>query len=76
MTPRAAESLGSSLTLREAAERIGVGYSTLRRWVDEGQGPRTFRGPTAVRGRRVIRIYEKELIAWIDRHSSGGGQVR
>ncbi len=42
------------LTLTETAERLGIGYSTLRRWISEGRLPEELyiRAPRLIRFRR------------------------
>jgi excisionase family DNA binding protein len=42
------------LTLMETAERLGIGYSTLRRWISEGRLPEELyiRAPRLIRFRR------------------------
>lgn len=42
------------LTLTETAKRLGIGYSTLRRWISEGRLPEELyiRAPRLIRFRR------------------------
>ena len=42
------------LTLEETAQRLGIGYSTLRRWIKDGRLPEQLylRGPRLLRFRR------------------------
>jgi predicted site-specific integrase-resolvase len=47
------------LTTYQAADRIGVHYSTMRRWVTEGKGPK----PTRHAGRWNYAVTEVER--WI-----------
>jgi excisionase family DNA binding protein len=58
-----------ALSLRNAAQELGVSCVTLRRWIHDGVGPRTFIKP----GRRpCYRIRREELLKFIEKHSHGG----
>lgn len=58
-----------SLSLRQAATRLGVHHVTLSRWIAAGEGPRTFekRG-----SRSVVRIRPADLDAYINANSRRG----
>ncbi len=57
-----------ALSLRLAAIRLNVHHATLRRWIIDGEGPRTF----IKRGRRATyRITHADLEAFIERNSKG-----
>lgn len=53
-----------ALSLRQAAERIGVCHKTLRTWVEQGQGPPciVIEGPR----RNTYRIQQAALERWIN----------
>jgi molybdopterin-binding protein len=55
----------SLLTVRAAAERLGVGYSTLKQWIHQGK----IRTTTTAGGHH--RLSEAEVDRLIARHSSG-----
>jgi excisionase family DNA binding protein len=58
-----------ALSLQQAAQRIGVHRTTLRRWIVLGEGPRTF----IKNGRRsTYRIAVADLDAFVGRSSKGG----
>ena len=61
------------LTLRDLCERLQCSRTTAWRLISE-------RGLRAVRCGRLVRVQEKDLQEWIDRHSTsngteGGGQT-
>lgn len=58
-----------ALTLRKAAERLGVHHTTLRRWIEDGTGPRALVLPGTLR--RTIRIMPGDLDRFIDQNSRG-----
>ena len=49
------------LTIEEVAELCGVSTRTVRRWIDQDQLP-------AVRIDRVVRVAERDLQQFLDRH--------
>jgi excisionase family DNA binding protein len=51
------------LTLRQAARMLGVGYSTLRRWVKDGDVPCVRVGRTTRIDAAVVRARSREDIA-------------
>jgi excisionase family DNA binding protein len=57
-------------TLRQAAKRLNVHHTTLRRWVQDGEGPRTFVKPGLRRS--TYRITAQSLEEFIRRNSVGG----
>ena len=61
--------MSTILTLRAAARELGVHPSTLRRWIDDGEGPVALikQGPR----RATVRIRRADLDAWRRRHSRG-----
>lgn len=55
-----------SVTMREAAEILGVSYQTLRRWRSEGYGPQGHKyGRTAS---SPVRFLPSVLAAWREAH--------
>ena len=56
-----------ALTLRAAAREIGVHASTLKRWIDDGEGPLAMikAGPH----RATVRIRRSDLDSWMTLHS-------
>lgn len=50
--------MSTCLTIKQAANAVGVSYSTLARWIRDGDGPRHFQ----LGG--VIRIERDELVRW------------
>jgi excisionase family DNA binding protein len=58
----------TGFTLRAAARRLGVHHATLRRWIQDGEGPRTF----IKQGRRcTYRIAPTALETFIEQNSKG-----
>lgn len=55
------------LTIPEAAEAARMSRRTLEGLIAQGSGPATVRI-----GRRMVRIWRTDLIAWIDSHREGG----
>ncbi|MGP5377702.1 helix-turn-helix transcriptional regulator [Brachybacterium alimentarium] len=55
------------LTLAEAAEAARMSRRTLEGLIAQGGGPATVR-----MGRRMVRIWRTDLLAWIDSHREGG----
>lgn len=59
----------TALSLRQAAKQLNVHHATLRRWIQDGEGPRAFVKP----GRRATyRIKLNDLERFISRNSAGG----
>jgi excisionase family DNA binding protein len=56
-------------SLRQAATKLGVHYTTLRRWIQLGTGPRALIKKNAKRS--TYRIAAKDLDEFIRRHSKG-----
>lgn len=54
------------LTLAEVADRIGIACNTLRKWLDQGIGPRHY-----LFGERVIRFDQADVDQWIADHEGG-----
>jgi excisionase family DNA binding protein len=63
-----------ALTLRKAAQEIGVSHATLRRWIHDGEGPRTFIKPGLPRS--IYRIQRRDLELYIQQRSKGGRDHR
>lgn len=57
-------------TLRAAADVLGVCHTTLRRWIADGSGPRTFIQPGIKRS--TYRIMPSALEAFVNQNSKGG----
>lgn len=57
-------------SLRQAAKQLGVHHTTLRRWIQMGQGPKTLIKRNAKRS--TFRISAKELEDFVRRNSRGG----
>ena len=55
--------------LRQAAELLGIHHATLRRWIDDGIGPRAFIHHNTQRA--TIRITATELAAFQRSNSRG-----
>ena len=55
------------LTIPEAAELARMSRRSLEGLIAEGSGPATVRI-----GRRMVRIWRTDLLAWIDSHREGG----
>ena len=58
------------LTLAESAEVARMSRRTLESLIAAGTGPATVRI-----GRRMVRIWRTDLLAWIDAHRTGGGDA-
>ena len=56
-----------ALSLRQASARLGVHHTTLRRWIQDGEGPRAMIKPG--HRRSTIRIMVAELEEFIRLHS-------
>lgn len=58
-----------ALSLRQAAEQIGVCHATLRSWIAKGEGPRC----VIIQGRHrsTYRIDAAELERWIEQRTKG-----
>jgi len=54
------------VTESEAARRLGMSSSGLRKWRNEGTGPRF------VRCGRLVRYLARDLEAWLDTHAVEG----
>ena len=57
------------ITLSEAARRIGIHPATLKRWIEDGEGP-----PALIKrghAKDTIRIQPTKLEDWIERNSRG-----
>jgi len=52
-----------NLSLREAAADIGVHHATLKRWIDDGEGPPALVKPGPFRS--TIRIRRADLERWL-----------
>lgn len=63
-----------ALTLRNAARQIGVSHATLRRWIHDGEGPRTFIKPGPHRS--TYRIQKRDLDFFIQQRCKGGRDHR
>jgi hypothetical protein len=50
------------LSLRELAERFGMGVSTIRAKITSGVGPPVFRPP----GSNRLRVWESDADAWFE----------
>ncbi len=57
---------GTMLSVREAAEMLGVHENTLRRWVDEGMLPVYRYGP-----RKDRRVRRTDLERFLEQHKQG-----
>lgn len=55
------------LTIPEAAELARMSRRSLEALIAQGAGPATVR-----MGRRMVRIWRRDLLAWIDAHRQGG----
>lgn len=56
-------------SLRQAAKQLGVHYTTLRRWIQMGTGPRTLIKRNSKRS--TYRISAKDLDEFVKRNSRG-----
>ena len=56
-------------SLRQAAKELGVHYTTLRRWIQFGTGPKAFIKRNAKRS--TYRISAKDLEEFVRRNSKG-----
>lgn len=56
------------LTLAESADVARMSRRSLELLISQGTGPATVRI-----GRRMVRIWRTDLVAWIDAHREGGG---
>ena len=55
------------LTIPEAAAIARMSRRSLESLIAQGDGPATVRI-----GRRMVRIWRRDLLAWIDAHREGG----
>ena len=55
------------LTIPEAADLARMSRRSLESLIAQGTGPATVR-----MGRRMVRIWRTDLLAWIDSHRTGG----
>lgn len=55
------------LTILEAAAVARMSRRSLEALIAQGAGPATVRI-----GRRMVRIWRRDLVAWIDSHRTGG----
>ena len=55
------------LTLAESADVARMSRRTLEALIAQGTGPATVRI-----GRRMVRIWRTDLVAWINAHRAGG----
>jgi excisionase family DNA binding protein len=62
--------MNNALTLRKAAKKLNVHHATLRRWIQDGEGPRTSVKQNTRRA--TYRIKVADLDDFIRRHSRGG----
>lgn len=57
------------ISLREAAQLIGVSHPTLRRWIDLNEGPLAI--VKAAGTRKTYRIKREDFDRWVRRNSKG-----
>ena len=55
------------LTVAEAAALARMSRRTLEALIAQGAGPATVRI-----GRRMVRVWRRDLLSWIDAHREGG----
>jgi excisionase family DNA binding protein len=61
--------MAKALSLRQAAKTLSIHHATLRRWIQDGEGPKTF---IKVGRRSTYRIQKSDLELYIARRSRGG----
>lgn len=66
-TPDATTSDPGLLTIPEAAAVARMSRRSLESLIAQGTGPATVRI-----GRRMVRVWRADLVAWIDAHREGG----
>ena len=66
-TPDATTSDPELLTIPEAAAVARMSRRSLEALIAQGSGPATVRI-----GRRMVRVWRRDLVTWIDSHRTGG----